>query len=39
MEQEDADLLAQRLNRKEGFALDREDTVLYGICAECRKEQ
>ena len=39
MEQEDADLLARRLKRKEGFALDREDTVLYGICAECRKEQ
>ena len=33
MEQEDADLLARRLKSKEGFALDREGTVLYGICA------
>lgn len=37
MEQEDADKLADKLAENEGFALNRSDTVLYGLCSECRK--
>ena len=37
MEQTASDALAQRLASTEGFALDRADTVLYGICADCQK--
>ena len=37
MEQADTDALAQRLAQSEGFRLDRADTVLYGICADCQK--
>ncbi len=33
----DTDALAQRLAKSEGFTLDRKDTVLYGICADCQK--
>ena len=37
MDQSETDALAQRLAVSRGFALDRGDTVLYGICAECQK--
>ncbi len=37
LEETETDTLAHRLAENEGFALDRADTVLYGICAECQK--
>ena len=37
LEETETDALAQRLAKSEGFALNRTDTVLYGICAECQK--
>ncbi len=38
MEESESDALAERLAMNEGFTLDRDDTVLYGICADCRKQ-
>ncbi len=37
VEETETDALAHQLAKNEGFALDRTDTVLYGICAECQK--
>ncbi len=37
VEETDTDALAHRLAESEGFELDRTDTVLYGICADCQK--
>ncbi len=37
VEEAETDALAHRLAKNEGFELDRTDTVLYGICAACRK--
>ncbi len=37
VEETGTDALAHQLAKSEGFALDRTDTVLYGICAECQK--
>ena len=37
MEEDETDALVHRLAKSEGFALDRADTVLYGICADCQK--
>jgi Fur family ferric uptake transcriptional regulator len=37
VEETETEALARRLAKNEGFALDREDTVLYGICADCQK--
>ncbi len=37
VEKTEADVLANHLAKNEGFALDRTDTVLYGICADCQK--
>lgn len=37
VEETETDALAYQLAKNEGFALDRTDTVLYGICAECQK--
>ena len=37
VEETETDALAHRLAKSEGFALDRTDTVLYGICADCQK--
>ncbi len=37
VEEKETDALANRLAKNEGFALDRTDTVLYGICADCQK--
>ncbi len=37
VEEAETDALARQLAKNEGFALDRSDTVLYGICADCRK--
>ena len=37
LEETETDALAHRLAKNEGFALDRTDTVLYGICADCQK--
>lgn len=37
LEETKTDALAHQLAKNEGFALDRTDTVLYGICADCQK--
>ena len=37
MEETETDVLAQQLADSEGFVLNRADTVLYGICADCQK--
>ena len=37
LEETEIDALAHQLAKNEGFALDRTDTVLYGICADCQK--
>ena len=37
VEEAKTDALAHHLAKNEGFTLDRTDTVLYGICADCRK--
>ena len=37
MEEAESEALAQRLAKTEGFTLDRADTVLYGVCADCQK--
>ena len=37
MEEDETDALVHRLAKNEGFALNRADTVLYGICADCQK--
>ncbi len=37
VEEAETDALAHRLAKNEGFTLDRTDTVLYGICADCQK--
>ena len=37
VEEAETDALTYQLAKSEGFALDREDTVLYGICADCQK--
>ena len=31
-----ADALAQAVEEAEGFAVDKSDTVLYGVCAACK---
>ena len=31
-----ADALTRAVEKTEGFAVDRSDTVLYGMCADCR---
>lgn len=33
-----ADALTRAVERTEGFAVDKSDTVLYGVCAMCRDE-
>ena len=38
MGEPETNALAQRLAKTEGFTLDRADTVLYGICADCQQE-
>lgn len=37
VEEAETDALTHQLAKSEGFALDREDNVLYGICADCQK--
>ena len=37
LEEAETDTLAHHLAENEGFTLDRTDTVLYGICADCQK--
>ena len=37
METQNADALIQSVQRTEGFAIDRAETVLYGVCSACRK--
>ena len=36
VEEPETDALARSLASTEGFTLDRTDTVLYGICADCK---
>lgn len=31
-----ADALTRAVEKTEGFAVDKSDTVLYGVCAACR---
>lgn len=31
-----ADALIRSVERSEGFAIDRAETVLYGVCSDCR---
>ncbi len=33
-----AEALTKMIERSEGFALDKSDTVLYGVCAKCKKD-
>ena len=33
----DADQLLRAVANTEGFAVDKGDTVLYGVCEDCRK--
>ncbi len=37
MAEQEADQLAASLAATDGFALSRADTVIYGLCAKCRK--
>lgn len=37
LEETETDALVNRLAESEGFALDRTDTILCGICADCQK--
>lgn len=37
LEETETESLAHQLAKNEGFVLDRTDTVLYGICADCQK--
>ncbi len=37
LEEDETEALAHYLAKSEGFALNRADTVLYGICADCQK--
>ena len=32
-----ADALIQSVENAEGFTIDRAETVLYGVCSDCRK--
>lgn len=34
-----AEALTKMVERSEGFALDKSDTVLYGVCAACKKDR
>lgn len=34
-----ADALVESVAREEQFQIDREDTVIYGVCASCRQEK
>ena len=36
MEHEDADRLIANVARNEGFAIDSDETVLYGVCRRCQ---
>ena len=33
----DAELLIRSVDRNEGFTIDKTDTVIYGLCAQCRE--
>ena len=37
MEGNDADRLSQMLNGNEGFELNKSETVIYGLCKECKE--
>ncbi len=37
LEEAETAVLAECLAKNEGFSLDRNDTVLYGLCADCQK--
>ena len=32
-----ADTLVSSVEREEHFQIDREDTVIYGVCGNCRQ--
>lgn len=38
MDGEETEALLASIARLDGFAVDRADTVLYGICEACRRE-
>lgn len=37
MEQSIAKLLIDNLDEKENFSIDKGETILYGICGDCKK--
>lgn len=37
MEPREAEMLVESIEATDGFELDRAETVLYGVCRECRK--
>ena len=39
MDEEETEALSGSIARRDGFAVDRSDTVLYGVCEECQRER
>lgn len=39
MEDSIAEMLAESLNEKENFSIDRSETILYGICGDCNRKE
>lgn len=37
MEQDDANALIKTLAKNDSFTVDSNDTVIYGICSDCKK--
>ena len=33
------EMLIENLAKSDEFAIDRKNTVLYGVCKSCRKEE
>ena len=39
MDEEETRTLLDAIDRLEGFTVDRGDTVLYGVCQDCREPE
>ena len=39
MNADEAERLIQSVAVRDGFAIDKTDTVLYGVCGDCQKEE
>ena len=37
METHSAELMVSMVEKEHGFVIDRENTMIYGICSDCRK--